>query len=91
MIVANFDGRNVHAIFDAVEFKVLLNLINQATVNQVTRASQIIGASGFDVTPNEVTALAKAALAINKNLLNNIENTAGKESSENDGEEPVLM
>lgn len=69
MIIANFDGRNVHTIFDAVEYKALIGILKQVSVTQANAVAKEMGQSGFDVSPSEVQQLSKAAHAVSKKLL----------------------
>jgi uncharacterized Rossmann fold enzyme len=92
VIIAQFDGRNVHTIFDAVEFKAMMNVLKQITVAQANATSKEMMHSGFDLSPTEVSTLAKGAAAVSKTICKHITVTDGDgpidEDDEDEEDEP---
>jgi hypothetical protein len=84
MIVVNFDGRNVHTIADALEYKILFAILNQITDEQALLAAALMQHDGFIFTKDEVKQMVRGAVIVSRPLNKSISNSDPESHSECD-------
>jgi hypothetical protein len=91
VLIAAFDGRNVTLIADALELKILNEVLRNAKTDIFTTVANTLAMDGFKMEEQDVAAYTRAANLVLKSLMSGITLKAEDDSEPDDNNEQVLI